>query len=122
MDEQEFDSLFRQPFGVEDAMRADARWRRCVPLGVALWGRTSGDLQRQLLAPHPEIPAGFDLDDFRELQRSAQIVSYGLSSRRFAGASPAWAPPTVSVGSQRFTVWEARGEVVRRAIEYLENH
>jgi len=121
MDEQEFDSLFQRPFGVEDAMQADARSRRSVTLGVALWGRTSGELRRQLLAPHPEIPPGFELDDFRELERSAQIVSYGLSRRRFALVSPAWASLSVSVGNQRFTVWEARGEVVRRAIEYLEN-
>jgi hypothetical protein len=28
---------------------------------------------------------------------------------------------TIVVGTERFTVWEARREIVRRAIEYLEN-
>jgi len=69
MDEEEFDALRRwRPFGTEDAMRlfnrdsSDIELR--MRLGAALWGRTSEDLRRQLLAPHPEIPPGFDLADF----------------------------------------------------------
>ena len=120
MDEQEFDALFQRPFGVEDAMRAEAQLRRCAALAVALWGRRSGDLHRQLLLPHPEIPTTFALDDFQELQRSAEAISAGLSSGRFSWVSPAGTCPTIFVGSQRFTMWEARCEVVRRAIEYLE--
>jgi hypothetical protein len=62
-DEEEFDSLMQwRPFGREDAGRADAALLRRSTLGLALWGRTSADLQRQLLAVHPEIPSGFDLD------------------------------------------------------------
>lgn len=124
MDEEEFDSFMpSRPFGTEDAMRADARLRRCTALGMALWGRTLEDLQRQLLAPSPEIPSGFDLADLRELQRSAHQISACFSDprskwlSRFASFSPA-----ISVGTQRFTVWEARSEIVRRAIEYLERH
>jgi hypothetical protein len=61
MGEQEFDSLFPpRPFGTAEAMRVEARLRRCGTLGLALWGRTSDDLRRQLLAPYPEIPSGFD--------------------------------------------------------------
>jgi hypothetical protein len=37
MDEQEFDSFFRQPFRTEDAMQADTLFRRCTTLAVALW-------------------------------------------------------------------------------------
>lgn len=121
MNEQEFDLLYQRPFGVEDAMRADARLRRCASLGMALWGRTAEDLKRQLLAPHPEIPQGFNLEDFGELQRSAQLTSVGLSSSPYGRLSPAEASPTIFVGTRRFSVWEARCEVVRRAIEYLEN-
>ncbi len=52
MNEEEFDSsMGSRPFGTADAMEAEARMRRCIALGVALWGRTSDDLQRQLLAP-----------------------------------------------------------------------
>lgn len=120
MEEQEFDSLFRQPFGSQDAMEWDARLRRSAALATALWGKASDDLERQLLAPHPEIPSGFELADFRELQRSAQEISVVMSNPRFGWASPA-ASPIMFVGTQRFTVWEARCEVVRRAIEYLEN-
>jgi hypothetical protein len=52
MDEEEFDSLMQwRSFGTDDAIREDARLRRCATLGTALWGRTSEYLQRQLLAP-----------------------------------------------------------------------
>jgi hypothetical protein len=89
MDEQEFDSLFPpRPFGTAEAMGAVARLRRCGTLGLALWGRTSDDLRRQLLAPHPEIPPGFDLEDFRELQQFAQLISSGLASSRNVGLPP----------------------------------
>jgi hypothetical protein len=124
MDEEEFDSLMQsRPFGTGDALRADARLRRCTALGMALWGRTLEDLQRQLLAPFPEIPSGFDLAALRELQQSALEISACFSHprskwlSRFSSFSPA-----ISVGTQSFTVWEARCEIVRRAIEYLERH
>src|SRR5258706_7353121 len=84
MDEQEFDSLMQsRPFGRDDAMRADLQLRRGVTLAIALWGRTPDDLQRQLLAPSPEIPSGFDLTDLRELQRSAEKISAGISEPRY---------------------------------------
>lgn len=87
MDEQEFDSLFPpRPFGTAEAMRVEARLRRCGTLGLALWGRTSDDLRRHLLAPYAEIPSGFDLEDFRELQRFAQLISSGLTSRSAQGS------------------------------------
>src|ERR1700756_6076450 len=127
MDEQEFDSLFPpRPFGTAEAMRAEARLRRCGTLGLALWGRTSDDLRRQLFAPYPEIPSGFDLEDFRELQRFAQLIS-----SNFIGAAPslnaglrsfplATSSPAIFIGTQRFTPREGCCEVLRRAIEHLE--
>jgi hypothetical protein len=120
MDEQQFDSLFQQPFGRQDTIQADARLRRCIALGIKLWGRTSDDLQRQLLSPYPEIPSGFDLEDFRELQRSAQIISQNLGDPRNVWLSRSISSATIFIGTQRFTAWEARCEIVRRAIEYLE--
>jgi len=124
MDEQEFDSLFPpRPFGTAEAMREDARLRRRATLGVALWGRTPDDLRRQLLAPYPEIPSGFDLGDFRELQRFAQLISSRLASSRNVGLPPfplATSSPAFFVGAQRFTPWEACCEILRRAIEHLE--
>ena len=126
MDEQEFDSLFApRPFGTAEARQAEVRLRRRSTLGLALWGRTSDDLRRQLLAPYPEIPSGFDLEDFRELQRFAQLISSGLASSRNAGLPPFPFPfttssPAIFVGTQRFTPWEACCEVLRRAIEHLE--
>lgn len=124
MDEEEFDSLTQsRPFGRQDAMRADVQLRRRMTLGISLWGRTLDDLHRQLLAPSPEIPSGFELADFRELQRSAQEISAGLGDPRFASLSQshlAFSSQTILVGIQRFTAWEARCEIVRRAIEYLE--
>jgi hypothetical protein len=59
MDEEEFDLLIGgRPFGTADATLMDAQARRCTALGIALWGSTPAGPQRQLLAPHPEIPAG----------------------------------------------------------------
>jgi hypothetical protein len=124
MDEEEFDSLMQsRPFGSEDAKRADVQLRRRMTLGVALWGRTLEDLQRRLLAPTPEIPSGFDLGDFRELQRSAHEISACFSDPRYTWLTRfASSSPTIFVGTQRFTVWEARCEIVRRAIEGLQRH
>jgi hypothetical protein len=124
MDEEQFDSLMQcLPFGTEDAMRADAALRRRSTLSLALWGRTSADLQRQLLAVHPEIPSGFNLDDLRDLERDAQAISSCLSEPRFAWLSHlAFCSWVISAGTQNFTAWEARCEIVRRAIKYLETH
>ena len=93
-----------------------------MTLGVALWGKTSEDVQRQLLALHPEIPVGFDLADFRKLlQWTAKLASAVLALHRMRGVPPSTLPsPTVFVGSQGLTLWESRCEIVRRAIEYLE--
>jgi hypothetical protein len=124
MNEEEFDSVAqRRPFGTADAIGRETQMRRSIALGVALWGKTSKDLQHQLLAPYPEIPAGFDLADFRELQRNVRAISAAQGDPRFA-----WLPhgavscPTIFGATQRLTEWEARCEIVRRAIEYLEKH
>ena len=125
MDEEEFDSLRQwRPFGTDDAMRADAQARRCTALGTALFGKTPDDLHRQLLAPYPEIPSGFDLADFRALQKSFRIATL-LADRRYGwlASSPmtrALSSPIIVLGTQRLTAWEARCEIIRRAIEYLE--
>jgi hypothetical protein len=123
MDEAEFDAYLNlRPLGRDDITRADAQARRCTALGVALWGRNSADLQRQLLAPRPEIPLGFDLADFWDLLRSSQRISEALGDPRRTWLLPlARSSASISVGSQQFTVWEARCEIVRRAIEYLES-
>ena len=75
MDEQEFDALFQRPFGREDLERAKAGLGRCGTLAVALFGRTPEDLRRQLVASHPEIPSGFALADFRDLERHLPTIS-----------------------------------------------
>jgi hypothetical protein len=115
MDEQEFDSWFPgRPFGREDAIQADARTRRCTALAVALWGNADY-LQSQLGAPHPEIPSGFALADFRELQTRVTFQFF-WSNREFVRRRfPMY------LGPQHPDLLEARLEVLRRAIEYLEN-
>ena len=122
MNEEEFDSLIHgRPFGPADVRLLETQAGRCTSLGVALWGRTSDDLQRQLQAPYPEIPSGSELADFRKLQQWVRVVSERSGDPRFA-----WLPhlalssSTISAGTRRFTEWEARSEIVRRAIEYLE--
>lgn len=124
MDEQNFDALFSsRPFGTQDAMREDVRWGRCGTLGALLFGRTPGDLRRQLLASHPEIPPGYDLADFRDPQRHLEMVTGALSDPRNTWLSPlrTVAFGVIEVGTQRLSVWEARLEILRRAIAYLEN-
>lgn len=123
MDEREFDLLMqRRPYGTEDVMRADAQLLRIFTLGAALWGRTSDDLQRQLQVPHPEMPPDIGLTDLRELLRSIEVMlaTFHDEKNALASISIALSSPTISIGSQRFTAWEARCEIVRRAIKYLE--
>jgi hypothetical protein len=122
MDEEEFDArMGARPFSLEDARRVQAQWGRSARLGLVLWGKTSGDLERQLLAPHPVIPSGFELSDFRELRRTAERLARLSRDPRYSRLSFwASAPDPISVGTARFTAWEARCEIVRRAIDYLE--
>jgi hypothetical protein len=123
MKEEEFDSLMQgRSFGTADAMRADTQLRRMGTLGAALWGRTPDDLQRQLMATHPEIPPGIGLTDLRELLRSveAMLAAFHDEKNALASISIALPSPAISIGTQQFTVWEARCEIVRRAIKYLE--
>lgn len=125
MDEQEFDALFpSRPFGTKDAIEEDARWRRCATLGALLFGTTPDDLRRQLLAPHPEIPPGHDLADFHDLERQLEMVCNALSNVRITSLSPVASvvAATIVVGTERFSLLEARREIVRRAIHYLENY
>lgn len=122
MNEEEFDSLIQgRPFGTADFRRLETQAGRCTHLAVALWGRTFDDLQRQLLAPYPQLPSGFELADFRKLQHWVQLISARCVDLRFA-LLPRFDlfSSTISIGAQQFTEWEARGEIVRRAIEYLE--
>jgi hypothetical protein len=124
LDEQAFDSLMQsrqlRPFGTEDAKQVDLRFRRSNALAIKLWGRTPDELRRQLAAPWPEIPSGFDLADFQELQENtarfvAVMQGHKLMSRMISVSK------TVVVGDQRYTEWEARFEILRRVIEYLES-
>ena len=123
MKEEDFDALTQgRPYGTKDAMRAEAQLRRIFTLGAALWGRTPADLQRQLLAPHPEIPSGIGLTDLRELLCSVEVMlaAFHDDKKAMTSLSIALSSPTISIGAQQFTSWEARCEIARRAIKYLE--
>ena len=102
MTEDEFDfSIDPRPFGTPEAMQAEDQLRRCIALGAALWGRNSDDLQRRLLAPHPEIPSGFELMDFLKLQQNLQIISAASGDPRFDWLLRSVVfSPTVLVGTQ----------------------
>ncbi|HTC61260.1 MAG TPA: hypothetical protein VK709_00315 [Candidatus Saccharimonadales bacterium] len=116
MEEEEFDALIqRRPFGTEDAKRADLLFRRSLSLGIILFGKTAEYLRRQIVAPFPEIPSGFELGDFRELLRTTEELSAAMSRLELV-------PKTIVVGTQRYTEWEAQCEIIRRAIDHLENH
>jgi hypothetical protein len=59
MTEEEFDSLMPNwPFQHDDLRQAEADAGRFTTLGLALWGRSPADLERQLDARDPEIPPG----------------------------------------------------------------
>jgi hypothetical protein len=124
MKEEEFDSLMKgRSFGTEDATRADAQLRRMFTVGAALWGKTPDDLKRQLLATHPEIRPGLGLSDLRELLRRVETILAAFHNPKNAWLAPsvvALSSPTIAVGTQQFTAWEARCEIIRRAIQYLE--
>jgi len=121
MDEEEFDSRLQwNTFTTKDAAHADARLRRCATLAFALWGTTVEGVTRQLLAPTPQIPPGFDLADFRDLQRTLEKQSM-FAARYCRSTFSPFISLTISVGAQRFTLHEACCEIVRRAIEYLES-
>lgn len=115
MDEEEFDALIHpRPFGTEDAKRADLQYRRSISLAGTLWSKTAHDLRRQLLAPSPEIPSGFGLADFEGLLRITEPLAAAMSGMAFASEA-------IVIGTQKYTEWEARCEIIRRAIKYLEN-
>jgi len=119
MDEHEFDSRFpMRPFESGDALK---RAGRTAALGAKLWGMTPDHLQRQLLASTPATPAGFDLDDYRNLQRLAEMALRDVTTSGPRHPLASLGTTVILAGTQRYTVLEARCEIVRRAIERLEN-
>jgi hypothetical protein len=124
MDEDELGWIGKlQPFGTTEAAQWEARLGRCDSLGKALWGRTAEDLRRQLQKSHPDVPPGSDLADFQLLLReSSRLASLNLDDPRNAWVRRLVNDGTISVGTQQLTEWEARVEIVRRAVDYLQNH
>lgn len=95
-------------------------------MGPHFRGRTSTDLQRQLLAPRPDIPPGIDLADLRALQAWLKKILLFLerAGRTIAPsvAYPAGSSAVISVGRRRFTESQARLDIVGHApIESLDN-
>jgi len=124
MDEDDFlSSRNLRPFGSADFGRMEALATRLRALGLALFGPTTADLERQLLARYPHIPAGFELSDFRKLLETLERFP-SLDDPRYAclaqSSTFAALRATILVGDRRLMLIEARIEVVRRAIEHLE--
>jgi hypothetical protein len=84
-------------------------------LSERLWGDV-GRMTRQLLADYPEIPTGLGLPELRTLER--MLVYFGGSWPATPGIPK---DSVIIVGSLSYTVWQARCEIVRRAIEFLEH-
>ena len=62
MTEEEFDAFMpNRPFRHDDLKQVEADAGRLTTLGLALWGITPADLERQLDASHPKIPAGLQI-------------------------------------------------------------
>jgi hypothetical protein len=90
-------------------------------LGAALWGKTN-DLRRQLLRPYPAIPPGYGVRDLHDLlQVSGLMVSAIATAYKTVGLPHAFnTSAAIVVHDRSYTAWEARCEIVRRAIEHLE--
>ena len=102
-------------------MLSEAEAVRCTKLGIDLWGRTYDSLQRQLQLPYPELPSEVNLADLRMLERYVHKIAAALSNPRSTWLSSLANPSiTVAGGTRHMTAWEARREIVRRAIDYLE--
>jgi hypothetical protein len=128
MTEEEFDSLMRaaRPFGSEDAKQLEARMLRSTALvttlGAAIWGKTNDDLRRQLLRPYPALPPGYSVRDLHDLLHlSGLMVSAIATAYKTVGLPHAFdTSRPIVVHDRSYTAWEARCEIVRRAIEHLE--
>jgi hypothetical protein len=117
MDERDFDTSQWRQFESQD-LRSE---ERIAALAAGLWGVTTNHLRRQLLAPFPTLPSGFDLDDYRKLQRRAGVLLLAVTK---SGSKNPWASllwQVILVDARRFTALEARYEIVRRAIEFLDS-
>jgi hypothetical protein len=121
MDDQEFDAWQGlRPFRTSDMKQ----FERVAALAGKLWGAGIECMRRQLLAPHPEIPEGFDLADFRVLQRQSEMMLVALERKPPGlqwGSLRFTMDTKIQVGSHSFTYPEACCEIVRRAIDFLEN-
>jgi len=119
MHEHDFDSLKPwRPFTTDETARLEVQWGRLTVLAKGLWGTTNENLERQLLARVPEIPPNFGIADLRKLLYLASL----LSQPRPTFVLPMrFSSQPIVVGTKRFTTWEARVEIVRRAIEFLES-
>ncbi len=93
----------------EASPSAPALW-----LSARLWGDI-GRTTRQLLADSPEIPNGLDLSELRTLER--MLVYFGGTWPATPGIPKG---SVIVIGGHSFTIHEARCEIVRRAIEFLE--
>ena len=126
MTEEEFDSLMRaaRPFRSEDARQMEARMLRSTALlttlGAALWGKTNDDLRRQLLRPYPAIPPGYGVRDLHDLLHVSGQMLATIAAANKALPHAFDTSPTIDVHAKSYTAWEARCEIVRRAIEHLE--
>lgn len=83
-------------------------------LCASLWGDAER-MTRQLLANSPEIPTGLGLRELRTLERI--LVHFGGSWPATPGIPK---DSRIIIGGFSYTMWEARYEIVRRAIEFLE--
>jgi hypothetical protein len=123
MDEHDFDALREwRSFKSSDVRRVE----RLGMFALGLWGRTLEDLHRQLAADHPALPPGCDLADLRRLFGQAQSVLAVYTKETMDHNTRIFVDrflrphDVIVVGTQRFTPWEARCEVARRAIVWLE--
>jgi|SRR5579862_5638260 len=100
-------------------------WKRsdfenALPSAPAFWlcAKLWGDVERmtrQLLANSPEIPVGLGLPELRTLE--GMLVRFGESWPATPGIPK---DSVLMIGGLCCTMWEARYEIVRRAIEFLE--
>ena len=118
MDEDEFFAQHpMRPWTLSDfenAHREGTALAHALWLGNKLWGDIER-MTRQLIANSPEIPTGLGLRELRTLER--MLVRFGGSWPATPGIPK---DSRIIIGGLSYTMWEARYEIVRRAIEFLE--
>lgn len=111
---EEFNFESWQPWSGTDF----ARHTYTFTLSAKLWG-DADNLQRQLSATRPIVPEGLGLAELRFLER----LAFAFLQMKDRVPVPGFVKnATIVAAGRRWSIFEARYEIVRRAIESVEGN